>query len=143
MLLFFSLPIILHVCLAMQQSDELRIKIGSKFARRQATDYKYTDCIIDQCERSITRAAAAPTTVYFFNAATPRQQHQHCYRIIHRPPTEKCSAQCFNSNLVGYGQLGFRVWVRVWVRVTVWVNATQNPNPQGSTATLTHGPQIR
>ena len=41
-LLFFSLPIILHVCLATQQSDELRIKIGSKFARRQATDYKYT-----------------------------------------------------------------------------------------------------
>ena len=39
-LLFFSLPIILHVCLATQQSDELRIKIGSKFARRQATDYK-------------------------------------------------------------------------------------------------------
>ena len=27
-LLFFSLPIILHVCLATQQSDELRIKIG-------------------------------------------------------------------------------------------------------------------
>ena len=41
-LFFFSLPIILHVCLATQQSDELRIKIGSKFARRQATDYKYT-----------------------------------------------------------------------------------------------------
>ena len=41
-LLLFSLPIILHVCLATQQSDELRIKIGSKFARRQATDYKYT-----------------------------------------------------------------------------------------------------
>ena len=37
-LLFFSLPIILHVCLATQQSDELRIK----FARRQATDYKYS-----------------------------------------------------------------------------------------------------
>ena len=36
-LLFFSLPIILHVCLATQQSDELRIKIGSK-----STDYKYT-----------------------------------------------------------------------------------------------------
>ena len=33
---------ILHVCLATQQSDELRIKIGSEFARRQATDYKYT-----------------------------------------------------------------------------------------------------
>ena len=44
-LLFFPLPIndsILHVCLATQQSDELRIKIGSEFARRQATDYKYT-----------------------------------------------------------------------------------------------------
>ena len=32
----------IYVCLATQQSDELRIKIGSKFARRQATDYKYT-----------------------------------------------------------------------------------------------------
>ena len=49
-LLFFSLPIILHVCLATQQSDELRIKIGSKFARRQATDYKYT-VLLDQCDR--------------------------------------------------------------------------------------------
>ena len=41
-IIFFPLPIILHVCLTTQQSDELRIKIGSKFARRQATDYKYT-----------------------------------------------------------------------------------------------------
>ena len=32
-IVFFSLPIMLHFCLAMQQSDELRIKIGSKFAR--------------------------------------------------------------------------------------------------------------
>ena len=49
-ILFFPLPIILHFCLAMQQSDELRIKIGSKFARRQSTDL-YTHCIIDQCDR--------------------------------------------------------------------------------------------
>ena len=41
-IIIFSLPIILHVCLETQQSDELRIKIGSKFARRQDTDYKYT-----------------------------------------------------------------------------------------------------
>ena len=45
--------------------------------------------------------------------------------------------------LVGYGQLRSRVWVvvRVWVRVTGRVSTTQNPNPQGSTTTLT--PQIR
>ena len=47
-LLFFSLPIRPYstCCLATQQSGELRIKIGkdrnSEFARRQATDYKYT-----------------------------------------------------------------------------------------------------
>ena len=43
-LLFFSLPIILHFCLATQQSDELRIKIGSKFARRQTTDLYSSTC---------------------------------------------------------------------------------------------------
>ena len=35
---FFLFPIMLHFCLATQQSDKLRIKIGSKFARRQTTD---------------------------------------------------------------------------------------------------------
>ena len=47
--------------------------------------------------------------------------------------------------LVGYGQLRSRVWfvVRVWVRVTGRVSTTQNPNPQGSTTTLTQGPEIR
>ena len=46
--------------------------------------------------------------------------------------------------LVGYGQLRSRVWVvvRVWVRVTDRVSTTQNPSPQGSTTTLTQGPQI-
>ena len=63
-LLFFSLPIILHVCLATQQSDELRIKIGSKFAR--------------------STSAATPAT----------RQQRHCYHSIHRSPTEKCSARC-------------------------------------------------
>ena len=60
-LLFFSLPIILHVCLATQQSDELRIKIGKdrfKIRHRQMP--------------SIVHARQpSPTTVYFFNAATP------------------------------------------------------------------------
>ena len=39
-LLFFSLPIILHVCLATQQSDELRIKIGKdRFKIRTPTGH--------------------------------------------------------------------------------------------------------
>ena len=39
-LLFFSLPIILHVCLATQQSDELRIKIGKdRFTIRTPTGH--------------------------------------------------------------------------------------------------------
>ena len=39
-LLFFSLPIILHVCLATQQSDELRIKIGKdRFKIRMPTGH--------------------------------------------------------------------------------------------------------
>ena len=35
LLLFFSLPIILHFCLETQQSDELPITLGSYFAHRQ------------------------------------------------------------------------------------------------------------
>ena len=39
-LLLFSLPIILHVCLATQQSDELRIKIGKdRFKIRTPTGH--------------------------------------------------------------------------------------------------------
>ena len=42
-LLFFRCRLFyMFLCLTTQHSDELRIKIGSKFARRQATDYKYT-----------------------------------------------------------------------------------------------------
>ena len=60
---FFSLPIILHVCLVMQRSDELPIKLGPYFARRQTP--------------SIFHARQPPsTTVYLFAA---RRQHQHCY----------------------------------------------------------------
>ena len=60
------------ICLATQQSDELRIKIGSKFARRQATDYKYT--VLDQCDRChlyYTRGSRRQRLFNFFNAATP------------------------------------------------------------------------
>ena len=71
-LLFFSLPIILHVCLATQQSDELRIKIGSKFARRQATDYKYTVLQISATDVIyITRAAGVANKCLFFQRALP------------------------------------------------------------------------
>ena len=95
-LLFFSLPIILHVCLAMQQSDELRIKIGSKFARRQAIDYKYTVVYYISATYAIyiTRAAAVANDCLFFQRCHARKQRQHCYRSIHRLPTEKCSARC-------------------------------------------------
>ena len=65
-LLFFSLLIILHVCLATQQSDELRIKIGSKFARQQAY-YRS----VRQMPSILHARQPSPTTVYFFNAATP------------------------------------------------------------------------
>ena len=95
-LFFFSLPIILHVCLATQQSDELRIKIGSKFARRQATDYKYTVSIrsVRQMPSILHARQPSPTTVYFFQRCHARQPRQHCYRSIHRSPTEKCSVRC-------------------------------------------------
>ena len=66
---------ILHVCLATQQSDELRIKVGSEFARRQATDYKYTVGLFPRSVRQMPSILHArqpsPTTVYFFNAAMP------------------------------------------------------------------------
>ena len=69
-LLCFSLPIILHVCLTTQQSDELRIKIGSKFARRQATDTLYYRSV-RQMPSVLHARQSSPTTVYFFNAAMP------------------------------------------------------------------------
>ena len=76
-LLFLSLPIILHVCLATQQSDELRIKIGSKFARRQATDYKYT--VLYRSVRQ--RAAGVANKCLFFQRALP-----------HPPPASSVTA---------------------------------------------------
>ena len=144
MVLFLLLPIILHFRLAMQQSDELRIKIDSKFARRQATDlYTLYYRSVRQTPSILHARQVSPKTVYFVNATTPAGSINTATVSIHRSPTENCSARCFNYYLVGYGQLGFRVVVRVWVRVTVRVNTTQNPNAQGSTTTLTHGPQIR
>ena len=63
-LLFFSLPIILNVCLATQQSDELRIKIGKdRFKIRTPT--------VRQMPSILHARQPSPTTVYFFNAATP------------------------------------------------------------------------
>ena len=147
-LLFLSLPIILHFCLATQQSNELRIKIDSKFARRQATDlYKLYYRSVRQTPSILHARQASPTTVYFVNAATPAGSINTATVSIHRSPTEMCSVRCFNYYLVGYGQLRSRVWVvvRFWVMVTGRVNTTQNSNPQGSTTptTLTQGPQIR
>ena len=72
-LLFLSLPIILHFCLATQQSDELRIKIDSKFARRQATDlYTLYYRSVRQTPSILHARQASPTTDYFVNAATAR-----------------------------------------------------------------------
>ena len=93
---FFPLPIILHVCLATQQSGELRIKIGSKFARRQATDYKYTVDQCDRCHLYYTRGRRRQQMfILSTSAATPAtRQQRHCYHSIHRSPTENCSARC-------------------------------------------------
>ena len=95
MALFFSLPIILHVCLATQQSDELRINIGSKFARRQATDYKYTVLQISATDAIyITRVAAVANDCLFFQRCHTRQQRQHCYRSIHSHTRVQHHTQC-------------------------------------------------
>ena len=77
LLFFFSLPIILHVCVATQQSDELRIKIGKD--RSVQNSHADRPLIINTLYyRSVRQMPSllharqpSPTTVYFFNAATP------------------------------------------------------------------------
>ena len=71
--------------------------------------------------------------------------HPSSGHIAHRHRRSKCCIMIIKMKLVGYGQLRSRVWVvvRVWVRVTGRVSTTQNSNHQGSTTTLTQGPQIR
>ena len=64
-LFFFSLPIILHVCLATQQSDKLRIII-----RSVQNSHPDRPLIINTLYYRSVRQPS-PTTVYFFNAATP------------------------------------------------------------------------
>ena len=81
LLLLFSLPIILHVCLATQQSDELRIKIGKdRFKIRTPTGHwnlinVHCITIIVQCDRchlSYTRGS--------------RRQRLFIFSTLPRPP---------------------------------------------------------
>ena len=62
---FLSLPIMLHFCLATQQSDELRIKIGSKFAHQQ-TSYRSV-----RQTPSISHAADANNLFIFLTRPRP------------------------------------------------------------------------
>ena len=69
---------ILHVCLATQQSDELRIKIGKdRFRIRTPTGPLIINTLkayyrsVRQMPSILHARQPSPTTVYFFNAATP------------------------------------------------------------------------
>ena len=75
---FFPLPI-LHVCLATQQSDELRIKIGKdRFRIRTPTGHcLYIHCrpIIDQCDRC-----------HLYYTRGSRHQRLFIFSTLPRPP---------------------------------------------------------
>ena len=111
-LLFFSLPIILHFCLGMEQRDKLPIKIGSKFARRQTPDLY----IIDQCDGRrlyFTRGSRHQRLFILFNVATPDGSINTATIIIHGSPTKKIQRDFLT--IIWWVRFRVRVWVMVRV----------------------------